>query len=180
MFAWGQDKCDIQKPTETITPDKNTGEGIESSAPSSDNFHPDQIIFSKSLDKVFSEFSHWDETNTLIVDDSPNKCPPRWRKNALHPPPISGYAVSTITLNRAGSCCNTVGERHSVDCDEENEGKQITFFERLAEYWHSEQHVAHGRTNDRSTSMSKLHFFLDKHAKGHMGWCGDDAIKVAR
>jgi hypothetical protein len=53
------------------------------------------------------------QTNTILIDDSPEKCPYAYRKNALHPPSISGIDTK---LNRTNLCMK--------DDDEANKMKQ--------------------------------------------------------
>lgn len=47
-------------------------------------------IFIKSLSKVWDAYPLWDASNTLLMDDSPDKCPEIFLKNTVHPPPITG------------------------------------------------------------------------------------------
>ncbi|KAL9181422.1 hypothetical protein ACHAXT_010227 [Thalassiosira profunda] len=72
----------------------------------------------KCLSKVWSAHRSWDATNTIILDDSPEKCPDRHGRNALHPPPICGTTT-----------------RVDIDDDEANQRMQRDFFRLLAEHW---------------------------------------------
>ena len=107
----------------------------------------EDIIAIKSLAKVWDTFPLWNSTNTLLIDDSPEKTPKKYRANSLHPTPISG----TTTSNEGGVY---------VDNDEENQNSQRYFFELLGKNW---------------TVMSPTDYlssFLKQNAREYnMGWC---------
>ena len=69
-------------------------------------------LFEKDLSVVWKEFPLWDEHNTVLYDDSPEKCW-QWQNNAIHPPPLTGMDLY----------------------DEVSERQQREFFERLVEHW---------------------------------------------
>lgn len=118
------------------------------------------IIFIKSLAKVFRRFPSWDESNTILMDDSPDKCPDIYRKNAIHPPSISGRAITSCT------CCEEGN-------DEMNEEKQILFFQKLTLYYRGQEHDKSTQPKNKEESApNKLHQFLYENARGHMGWAG--------
>lgn len=152
MFVWGQERCDITQIPSKILPtashdvkqhhqQKSNEDGIRN------------IIFTKSLAKVFHSFPCFNESNTILIDDSPDKCPSLYRKNALHPPSISGLDNKTV------SSSTTAG-----DDDESNQQKQTIFFRQLAIFWKTEMNF-----NDISNS-NELHNFLHREGRGHMGW----------
>lgn len=133
---WGQEKCDV------IPSPSNISDGATPST------------FSKSLAKVFHKYPSFNETNAILIDDSPEKCPHAYWKNALHPPSISGIDT---TLNRSTLCRND-------DDDETNQIKQTIFFQQLANFWKT-------KSDSNCTSyINALHSFLSREARGHMGW----------
>jgi hypothetical protein len=119
-----------------------------------DRYHK-TIVFTKSLAKVFYKYPSFNETNTILIDDSPEKCPHAHRKNALHPPSISGIDTN---LNRTTLCMN------DDDDDETNQRKQTVFFQQLATFWNTKAAFHYTSNNN------ELHNFLSQEARGHMGW----------
>ena len=126
----------------------------------STNNHQDDMIAIKSLSRVWTTYPIWDETNTLLLDDSPDKCPKRFRGNALHPPSLRGTETDTVK----DGCVND---------DEANQGMQEKFFKLLAQHW------ATPRTRIVDTSVDgtvctrgdSLSDFLEEHAATHnMRW----------
>lgn len=135
----------------------------------------------KSMSKVWSSYPLWDATNTILLDDSPEKCPSQFRGNALHPPPLCGTITTTIAT--AGVDENTIelpeesagtgdadgsGEEKKpdedatpsiVDNDEVNQNTQRKFFRLLSKHW------------SKSPPKGNLISFLEEHAKAHkMEW----------
>ena len=92
LFIWGQPKCD------TIHI-----EGQE------------KPLYQKPLNRVWDEYPLWDTTNTLLIDDSPKKCPTAYSQNTLHPPPLHGRYY------------------HHFMSDLENEKLQRSFFQKLVQ-----------------------------------------------
>lgn len=215
LFVWGQDKCDVKTVATNTVKERNcdnSGEGEEghdneekndsdidnnvnkndkvsdnaaattSSAPSSST----ETIFGKSLGKVWAKYPLWDETNTLLVDDSPEKAQ-RWIGNTLHPPPILGTAADDDTSEKTNhDLANAIGQR--------------VFFQKLVEYWQGIQrrHGASGNDDDdddgrfysmlalessehrrqrKKIERQKLYEFLKGHGSCHMGWRGDGEQK---
>ena len=143
------------------------------------------LIAIKSLSKVWSEFPLWDATNTILLDDSPEKCPIQYRGNALHPPPIRGTISTAVCSNTNNGKKNEVAEAGGnksvsssdkldtdsysiIDDDEMNQKTQRTFFTLLA------KHFEVPPKEDESTSAGEedsLMKFLQEHANVHnMGW----------
>ncbi len=114
----------------------------------------DDVTAIKSLSKVWATFPLWDATNTILLDDSPEKCPSQFRANALHPPPIKGTVSPRFGI---GVCSDE--DFHSVlDDDEINQRRQRDFFQLLAKHW---EHPA-------KTDLTE---FLEHHAYDHvMRW----------
>ncbi|KAL3794586.1 hypothetical protein HJC23_008042 [Cyclotella cryptica] len=137
----------------------------------------------KSLSKVWSAYPLWDNTNTLLIDDSPDKCPRRFRENAIHPPPLRGtetfYSLESDAASRSVDSSeenksdetdqasdSTVSSELLVDDDEANQKRQRQFFELLAKYWSCPQSRTIDTSSNRS-SREKLNEFLKKNAVAH-------------
>lgn len=76
----------------------------------------EDIIAIKCLSKVWYDYPQWDATNTILLDDSPEKCPSQYRGNALHPPPICG-TVTCNDENREGAHTEAGSVEKSVNKD---------------------------------------------------------------
>ena len=173
LFVWGQDKCDATRPAEVESVDGNDGEGDDASDEpnSSDKF---DIIFEKSLGKVWGRFGLWDASNTLLIDDSPEKAR-KWIENTLHPPPITGVVADTDGAENSDSA---------------NEISQRRFFEGLANHFQQSKvdnalgkeifsnmavESSVDRRERRRWACRSLYSFLKEH-KEHMGWRGETAL----
>lgn len=131
LFVWSQSQCDKQRTNrQHQNKSKTTGESI-------DEFEK-QFVFCKHLNKVFAQFQLWNEENTLMLDDSPNKFNLRSSPNVVHPPPLNGLKSTNS---------------QSLSDDEINEKRQRIFFEQLVRAW-SQPHA-------ESFSLQK---FLKAHA----------------
>lgn len=123
LFLWGQDKCNVEK-----------DEG---------NKNLSERVFMKPLSKVWHNFPLWNISNTLIMDDSPDKCE-EFKDNAIHPSPLKGYCAeaigqvmenvhdSRIGLNKEE--CTSAIDRNLLS-DEYNQQKQMEFFEEVTSSW---------------------------------------------
>jgi hypothetical protein len=122
------------------------------------NCHEDLIAI-KSLSKVWSAYPIWNNTNTLLFDDSLEKCPKQFRGNAVHPPPLCGTETS-----HHGSLDTDETERKEtmIDDDEANQSMQRHFFTLLAKHWSSRTDAS--SLDSDSTSQTTLNEFLTKHA----------------
>lgn len=167
LFVWGQEKCEsirvkdiAREKGETETDDAKRLED-KSSNQRTRSFK--DLIFTKPLSKVFSEFPLWNSSNSLLVDDSPEKCP-KFRHNCIHPPPILGldFNVMTKLIDAKGTESMLQSSLESFS-DEENESKQADFFQKLAEKWRTASLV-----NDANAKF--LLDFLEVHGKDHMNW----------
>ncbi len=153
-------------------------------APSNEIIH-DNITAIKSLSKVWSAYPLWDTSNTILLDDSPEKCPQQFRGNALHPLPISGTVTACVSekgnlKTRAMDGDTKVagddpkpgeGSYSIVDDDEENQTMQRNFFRLLANYWEQ----------SASPPTQTLMEFLNKHANSHnMRWTIPSGTVVKR
>jgi len=167
LFFWGQEKCEsirvkdiAREKGETETDDAKRLED-KSSNQRTRSFK--DLIFTKPLSRVFSEFPLWNSSNSLLVDDSPEKCP-KFRHNCIHPPPILGldFNVMTKLIDAKGRESMLQSSLESFS-DEKNESKQADFFQKLAEKWRTACLV-----NDANAKF--LLDFLKVHGKDHMNW----------
>ena len=143
LFVWGQDRCDSIKPDDTEMKSEGSakddasdkpvegGEVSSGKANKSDNF---DVIFEKSLGKVWGMYPMWDATNTFLIDDSPEKAR-KWIENTLHPPPIDGVSAS---------------EPGGKSADLTNAIEQRKFFETLV------KHFDGGDIDDSSESIESM------------------------
>ena len=114
----------------------------------------------KSLSKVWDTYPLWDATNTILLDDSPEKVPTEYRGNALHPPPICG-TITACTDEEISVGGDTKNAYSIKDDDEINQNTQRNFFTLLAQHW----------SEPTSPPDDSLIEFLKEHAKSHdMGW----------
>jgi NLI interacting factor-like phosphatase len=119
-------------------------------------------IFRKPLLKVWKAYPLWNSSNTLLMDDSPDKCPDI--QNTLHPPSLHG------------KICEGLSE-HMPMSDEDNCILQRSFFTNLAL-----QHFINPRETFPSTKVPTLELSkaLSQLAKLHMGWRGVDLSDQVR
>lgn len=158
VFIWHRNFCNlVDNLDQEGSGDNNNPESesnnsyCDESAGTPQKTSPEDLIAIKSLAKVWSSYPIWNATNTLLLDDSPEKCPMKYRKNALHPTPICG----TTTDIDGGAY---------FDNDEENQNRQRCFFEHLANNW------------SETSSSEYLSSFLKDNAKEYnMGWCMSEA-----
>jgi len=130
LFIWAQNQCNI------------VPAGVES-------------IFVKNLEKAWSSFPLWNASNTLLMDDSPDKCPVSG--SAIHPPALHGKISGDM----------------NVMSDADNERFQMEFFHRLAVFFRNQRETllfANGIGEGRNSEG--LHGFLENTANDHMGWRG--------
>ena len=167
LFVWGQNRCECVLDTKVKSNNHYRPSEIKSpldSVTHRKSHHMGQI-FVKPLSKVWGQYLLWDKSNTLLIDDSPDKCPVKYQNNSLHPPPLLGLDVSTL-LSRVrkeekdgmehsqnGTCPHE--DFDNLFSDQLNEEKQRIFFERL---------VKHNEYN--------LQASLSAYGKDHMGWRG--------
>ena len=108
----------------------------------------EDIIAIKSLAKVWDSFPLWNSTNTLLIDDSPEKTPKKYIANSLHPTPISGTTSSN-------------------EGDEENQNSQRYFFEFLGKNW-----------TVMSPSDYLSSFLKQNAREYNMGWCQNSSLTL--
>jgi NLI interacting factor-like phosphatase len=114
-------------------------------------------IFVKDLEKVWKKYPLWNLNNTLLVDDSPEKCL-MWQANAIHPPPLNGLKKPITGKMR----------------DEINVTQQQRFFEHLVIHWtnNSLVHDWDSESGDAviSNGIINQFDFLRRNGVGHMGY----------
>jgi hypothetical protein len=148
LFVWAQHDCDT-----VLSNNNNTSNGSGCDDSDDDN----NLTLKKDLSKVWKEYPVWNASNTLLMDDSPDKCV-AWRENAVHPPPLNGLAGSTQDND-----------------DEINARQQRLFLDQLVQHWNDEHTVLQiwDETNGDATVTNNADGqlqFLKRHAVGHMGW----------
>jgi hypothetical protein len=149
LFVWAQHDC------ETVISNNNTSTGSGCDDSDDDN----SSIFKKDLSKVWKEYPVWNASNTLLMDDSPDKCV-AWRENAVHPPPLNGLAGTT---------------QDDDNDDEINARQQRLFLEQFVQHWNDEHAVLQiwdemtGDATVTNNADGQLQF-LKRQAIGHMGW----------
>jgi hypothetical protein len=145
LFAWSQKHCDRLEKLEVDTTRNDT-------------------VFLKSLAKVWRTFPLWNPSNTLLIDDSPDKCPEL--KNTIHPPPLHGKQLLPQHDNGCGSAF--------LMSDEENAARQHVFFATLVQKHFWEPHEAWPNDkNQVGDAEAKLAEVLEQSATCHMGWRGE-------
>ena len=156
LFVWGQDRCRRDKKA-----------GVHG---------PPITVFEKDLALVWKEYPLWNAENTLLMDDSPDKCL-SWQDNAVHPPPLNGRATSRATTMLLSS---SNGRKETVWCDYENSQRQVEFFQNLNTYWRDhpllqEWDVEGNASFHNAARLLRQVDFLKEHATGHMGWTHRDS-----
>jgi NLI interacting factor-like phosphatase len=139
LFIWDQQHCDATN-TNTNgtngTNDTNAYGNHKAKKKKKHNDHDDDIVFVKDLAKVWKQYPLWNACNTILMDDSPDKCT-QWHLNAVHPPPIHGLRL-LFKDDNDNETANRVQQQlrhHHLMSDEENERLQQLFFEGLVHYW---------------------------------------------
>jgi hypothetical protein len=146
LFVWHRNFCTLVENTTsgtTAAQSNSTNEEEQGEGRKDDN-----VTAMKYLSKVWSAYPLWDSTNTILLDDSPEKCPHEFRGNAIHPLPITGIVTTSCLMNGFDSI---------VDDDEVNQKKQRDFFTLLAQHWQS----------TTSPPTQNLTAFLEEHAIMH-------------
>jgi NLI interacting factor-like phosphatase len=149
LFVWSQGQCLVDE--------------------SPSNSESKETIFIKDLDLVWQKFPLWNQYNTILMDDSPEKCA-RWKENALHPPPLHGRKQK-----RADEPEDSARVWIS---DEENVRQQFEFLTLFTAHWTScpvtkvwESNIDHdGARSVVNNANDGMSTFLVKHATEFMGW----------
>lgn len=192
LFVWSQTQCTSVRPTSespaelaTDLPspaEESTGDDPPTKESKDDDEHSfdGDLVFEKHLPKIWEAYPLWSARNTLLIDDSPEKCSMAVG-NAIHPPPLHGRNPRRNS-NQNGSFFMT---------DQENEDRQSSFFRKLVSFWSDCPHRSQPQWDltivenapkdassrpigDDSTSVANTnpayYQFLQRHAKGYMGW----------
>jgi hypothetical protein len=126
----------------------------------------DERVFQKLLHKVWKAFPLWNANNTLLMDDSPAKCPYAIA-NGIHPPRIHGQIGND--RNR-----HTEATSDPWLSDDQNQELQNRFFTGLSQHWKSmpfEQIIETDEMLEIQEQMSNVN--LSKYLRdngSHMGW----------
>ena len=175
LFVWGQDRCECVQQGDGDGNGDGDGGDIESNKVSEGPERKDAfqgIIFMKHLSKVWHYYPLFNKSNTLLIDDSPEKCK-KFMENCIHPPPIVGldmdFVISILEKSEQSQGDDSLGTNGVVQevdakqfCDEENQKKQLQFFTKLAARWK----IASDHNGD-----DLLFSFLSENGKEHMNWC---------
>jgi len=149
----------------------------------------DDVVYEKHLSKIWEAYPLWSANNTLLMDDSPEKCPLA-TANSIHPSPLHGRDPETGNCSKDGDL--------PVLTDQDNEGRQVKFFRELVNFWTNRSYVSQtsvvmkqqteftktgkecqiaeenaGKGVGRAPQImanTAYYEFLQSHAKGHMGW----------
>lgn len=122
LFVWGQERCDSQINHLSGASDDEYRKG-----------HYKGNVYVKNLGKVFAEYPLFDQTNTLLMDDSPSKMNPKYIQNCIHPYPIMGLDLDFLLQKVSSDLLDdSVLEMYN---DKTNEEIQRTFFEQLIDFW---------------------------------------------
>jgi hypothetical protein len=156
LFLWTQAECDV----------------LEQEKPVKE----EEVVFQKLLSKVWRAFPLWNSCNTLLMDDSPDKCPYAVG-NAIHPPRIHGQLCPPPPLPESSAAIDV------WQSDAANQLIQSIFYERLVDHWATspyERSVESTSLNIIEEQMQNLALrnFLQEHATGHMGWRGGDTTDL--
>lgn len=183
LFVWSQSQCTAvrssgrqdgitripESDTPTDIPTNVPPQGGKNTLPKQDrdddeHSFDETVVFEKHLPKIWESYPLWSANNTLLMDDSPEKCPMAVA-NAIHPPPLHGRIWNGDSKN---------GE------DQDNQKRQTLFFEKLVSFWADSPHREQPFKDDVAEQESRgtlknTHYydFLQKHAQGHMGWRGN-------
>ena len=147
LFVWSQTQCEasLQDPDSSI---------------------PSEMVFRKNLSIVWRKFPLWNSCNTLLIDDSPDKCIYH-KENSIHPPPLNGRQVPPDR--------SFVHPKVQMS-DEENVAKQLEFMQKLVQHWNTFSVVQNWDSRNNDYQFETVHgeghdmkSFVVQHATGHMG-----------
>ena len=121
LFVWGQDKCECVDVKNLHGKGSEYDDDPSTSVNDSDCPVPKAaykgIIFMKRLSKVWHVYPMWNKSNTLLLDDSPEKCQ-KFMENCLHPPPILGLDTDVIKIMMKNPTNSSNGGDEQRDNDE--------------------------------------------------------------
>lgn len=191
LFVWSQNHCQVDGTLPPALLPNDTASAADETAAPAPPLAPSEIVYKKNLEQAWKAFPLWNRTNTLLMDDSPDKCV-AWEENAIHPPPLHGrrrngefaellppppplpHGNDDLQSQKHSSSSSSATILALVPSDDEvNVAKQREFFERLVRHWneHPTAHNWDSETDDAIVSNGEGHLrFLEEHAVGHMGW----------
>ena len=157
LFVWAQNECTavVEKSKDKKGEDESEGE---------------TVVYQKLLHKVWNAFPLWNANNTLLMDDSPEKCPYAVA-NGVHPPSMHGQIEEPQPQS---STIRSKSDRPWLS-DDKNQQLQSQFFAELIQHWKSHSYENKIKPDDFlciEEHMSNENFseFLRTHACSHMGW----------
>jgi hypothetical protein len=200
LFVWSQAECTVQPKKMNMDMDTNDGSHSHHHQQQQHD-HPNSVIFEKHLPKVWERFPLWNADNTLLMDDSPDKCP-HHVANAIHPPPIHGQWRPPLINNHDNNNHNDNNhndnhhnhnqynqqQQPNWQSDEDNEQQQQEFFHQWIQFWHEQpfERIIHDNDNNDEEPSSpilqnskeimknqRLFQHLERYGTGHMGWRGN-------
>lgn len=153
LFVWAQHDCQRTSANGT-----SVGDDVPFS---------DDVVFVKDIQHVWNKYPLWNTNNTLLVDDSPEKCF-AWKENAVHPPPMNGLKAEIKSISMFSETL----------LDYDNAKYQRMFFENLVDHWSKNDLVQDWDTEcddsiifHRTKNQTE---FLRTHAVEHMGWSSNN------
>ena len=197
LFVWGQNYCcqsDQVATSSTSDPDNAAADNGDSDNDASleeesdDDEDEDGFIYEKRLDKVWKAFPLWSADNTLLVDDSPEKCGFAVA-SAIHPPPIHGQRNESIHSSSSATPDDGTSDNLSLTMsDEDNEKRQLEFFQQLVSFWSRQPYLQtfqkvhktrfHNLIGEKISNTKYLRFMETSNAARHVGWRGSEIGKV--
>jgi hypothetical protein len=199
LFVWSQTQCTAIRSDKAneLHPANSTDKPEEEDDDDDDErSFDDSVVFEKHLPKIWEAYPLWSANNTLLVDDSPEKCPLAVA-NAIHPPPLHGRSPPAQSFGDGQQRPATPLNESMVLSDQENEDRQARFFRDLVSFWTQRPHVGkhlwtttlqspqsapsvassasrgecEPSSHDEGTVTNRLYIdFLRTHARGYMGW----------
>jgi hypothetical protein len=182
LFIWGQNDCEAGRDrsstsgpctTKTVAVSANDNDdGVDES-----DGEDETTIFEKRLDKVWKAFPFWSADNTLLIDDTREKCVFAIA-NAIHPPSIHGQTQESLHRNASNGVSQN--QFFTPVSDQENEKQQLEFFQRLVGFWTRQPHVQSFQkihktkrsclAGDQIISNTEYYQFLDANVYPQWGW----------
>jgi hypothetical protein len=167
LFVWAQSQCEVD---DSSTIPKSETETIE------------KDVYRKNLSSVWQKYPLWNADNTLIMDDSPEKCI-HYKANAIHPPPLHGRCCPPSIATPTTLNIDDLTDRSTIrmPSDGENVMQQLEFMKLLVHHWIVSPVVQSWdsrNTNDNTIPLVRqcnenshdIKAFLIQHATGHMGY----------
>jgi len=160
LFIWAQHDCDSV-----------VGTSVDAFEDYDNDDANAGMLLEKDLSKVWKEYPMWNASNTILMDDSPDKCT-AWSNNAVHPPPLNGL----IPIESSTGIADTLGlEDPVVENDDENVLRQRHFWEQMVQHWNEQpvEQLWQDQQDDKAIHTSNadgLSEFLKIYAVEHMGW----------